>query len=351
MSDLSKYFCRKPFDNFEVDTTGDVRICCGMWVSETIGNIYTTSPEEIFDSNMANKIRESILDGSFSFCNKELCPHISTLDLPKFDEVKDGRYKTDKASFPIFFNLMTDESCNLICPSCRISKVNFKSGPIYDKKKAGNDAIIKYTLKKARENPDHNIYLHITGSGDPFASRIYREFLFGFDGRLYPNVKINLQTNGMMFTEVYWDRLNKCHDNLSSVQVSFDAGTPETYAITRRDGDWNLLLKNYKMLTQKREEGKLDALRADFVVQDYNYLEMPDFVDIVAPLSGTDNIVFQKIVNWGTYSDEEFSKREICNPKHPEYEDFLKVLRDDRLRNPKICWGNVAPYYNEAHIK
>jgi MoaA/NifB/PqqE/SkfB family radical SAM enzyme len=345
-------FCVKPFDNFEVDTNGDVRVCCGMWLPDIIGNINEEDIQDIFDSDKARKLRRSIIDGSFKYCNHQLCPHLVNNDLPEKKDMVGGRYKTEEASFPVFFNFCNDASCNLSCPSCRISKHNLLKGKIYKQKKITNDKIIEYVLKNAKENPNYNIYLHITGSGDPFASRIYREFLFGFDGRKTPNIKINLQTNGVMFSHVYWKRMYKCQENICSVQVSFDAATSDTYSITRRDGDWDSLLQNYAFLSALRINNKISSLRADFVVQDYNYREMPDFAESVFYIGqGTDNIVFQKIVNWGTYSEEEFKERDICNIEHPEHDDFLEILRDDRLREPRICWGNVAPYYNKAHTK
>jgi hypothetical protein len=51
--------------------------------------------------------------------------------------------------------------------------------------------------------------MNVTGSGDPFGSKIFRDLLFGIDGSKYPNVKINLQTNGVMFTPKYWKNMKK----------------------------------------------------------------------------------------------------------------------------------------------
>jgi len=349
---MNDKFCNKPFDNFEIHEDGNVSVCCTMWLPEIIGNINHQSMDDIFNSDIAKDIRRSILDGSFKYCNAELCPHLVTGTLPEREQMQDSRYLTEEGTFPLFFNFCNDASCNLSCPSCRLSKKNIFKGHIYNEKKKSNDNIVEYALKNAKENPDTTIYMHITGSGDPFASRIYREFLFGFDGREYPNVKINLQTNGVMLTPKYWKMMEKCIGNINSIQVSFDAATPATYSITRRDGDWNTLVNNYNFLAWKRSQKEFDSLRADFVVQDYNYREMPDFAELLLDIwGGTDNLVFQKIVNWGTYSEEEFKQREICNKEHPEYNDFLNILKDDRLRHPKICWGNLAPYYNEAHTK
>ena len=111
---------------------------------------------------------------------------------------------------------------------------------------------------------------NITGSGDPFGSKMYREFLFDFDGTKHPNIKIDLQTNGVMFTPATWKRIHKVHDNLSLVMVSVDAATEPTYDIVRRDGNWGILLENIAFLSKKRKENKMDQLRLDYVVQWHN---------------------------------------------------------------------------------
>jgi len=54
----------------------------------------------------------------------------------------------------------------------------------------------------------------VTGSGDPFGSKLFREFLFNTNGKDFPNVLFNLQTNGVMFTPKYWDKMKDTNYNL-----------------------------------------------------------------------------------------------------------------------------------------
>jgi sulfatase maturation enzyme AslB (radical SAM superfamily) len=349
--DLTNKFCTRPFDHFEVDRNGNAWVCCSRWLPLSIGNLNDSKVEDIIRSVGAREVKKSILDGGFKYCDKSICPDIISGTLPDKDSpyLQQPRYQTENIYDPTFFALTNDESCNLSCPSCRVKKINRTSGEIYEKIVYQNNRILDYLKRKTKENPEKEYWLHVTGSGDPFGSKAYRELLFNFDGREYPNLKLNLQTNGVMFTEKYWNMMEKCHGNLYAILVSFDAAKEDTYNITRRDGDWKTLNKNIEMLGKKRKEGFLKELRVDYVVQDHNYREMPDFVDNMDKVDFIDTYHFQKIVDWGTYPPNEFENRAVWLDSHPEHLDFLGVLKDERLRNDKIWWGNVAEFYNKAH--
>ena len=80
-------------------------------------------------------------------------------------------------------------------------------------------------------------------------------------------------------------------------------------------------------------------MRLDFVVQAINFREMPALIAI-AERFGFDGIKFQMIRNWNTYSPAEFERNNIGSREHPEYAEFLDVLRQDVLRAPTIeFWG------------
>ena len=63
-------------------------------MDEDIGNIHDSSISEILNSDTAKNIRASILDGSFSYCNKKTCPRLQNVDaLPKREDITQERYK------------------------------------------------------------------------------------------------------------------------------------------------------------------------------------------------------------------------------------------------------------------
>ena len=43
------------------------------------------------------------------------------------------------------------------------------------------------------------------------------------NGKDFPNLKVNLNTNGVMFTPKTWNNLHKIHNNLHNCRISIDA--------------------------------------------------------------------------------------------------------------------------------
>ncbi len=344
---IENKFCRKPFEHFEVHPSGDVSLCCYTWLPYYAGRIdRTTSVKDVFNSDAVKEIRETIHDGTFRFCNSTLCPHIQNGDLPDKDKVEGPRMQRIVKErivddlMPDFYNLCYDESCNLQCPSCRVNKINFTEGNAYEQRRRIQERIVKDLFYTPHTK---NCTVNITGSGDPFGSKLFRELLFNVDCERCPNININLQTNGVMFTEKYWNKMHKLHNNINTVIVSYDAGTEETYNITRRGGNWDQLQTNMEFLSRLRQEGFIKELRIDFVVQQANYKEMAEVVRIGKRLK-LDKVYFSLIVNWGTWTNEQYMYRAVYSKNHPEYDDFIKVLSDPILDDDIVDLGNVTQF-------
>jgi MoaA/NifB/PqqE/SkfB family radical SAM enzyme len=343
---LKNRFCGRPFDSFELQENGSVYLCCPTWLRWRAGNLHNSSAAEIWNSKVAQDIRRGILDGTFEHCNHDLCPEIQAGTLPtRAEAAKNPRYraimdekKTALDGIPAFFNLSNDKSCNLSCPSCRTQRIQFNDGPGYEARKTLQDRLVESFFTQPTEQP---FVVNVTGSGDPFASRIFRDFLFDLDKAKFPHMQVNLQTNGVLFTEKTWANLKKIHGAVGSVLVSFDAATEATYAITRRGGDWRQLLANMDFLARVRREGGIGELILYFVVQKANFREMADFVRIGKRFNA-DRIYFQRAVNWGTWSVAEHEDQSVWNTHHPLYAEFARAVADPMLDDPTVFMGNVA---------
>ena len=347
MPDLSRKFCHKPFEHFETHPNGQASLCCPNWLpyySPAIGEDYSVN--ECFNNEQVKEIRKSILDGSYKYCKQDMCPHIQEGLLPDKDSVEDEHLKSiienNKIDglTPRFYNLCHDKSCNLTCPSCRNKIFNFNSGPHYDKSLS-----IQTQIEKEVFGKPHNRYclINVTGSGDPFGSKIFRDFLFRIDGKKYPKVLFNLQSNGVLFNEKTWDRMHKIHDNINTVIISLDAGTKETYNVVRKGGHWEKLQDNLKFLSSLRKSKYIKELRLDFVVQKLNYTEMPEFVEIAKRLE-VDGAYFSLVSNWGHWSEEEYFNHNVANESHPEFESFINILKNPIFNDPIVIMGNVAGF-------
>ena len=345
---LEGRFCRNPFVQLDVYEDGRLYSCCSSWLPTPIGNLKSGSVVDSWNSNASQKIRESIFDGSFRYCHQKVCPMIQQDNLPTIEEARKDPFLRDIIDkrqtrlevLPTFVNLCNDASCNLFCPSCRTQRINYPNGKEYEKRQHLQDKITQELFSRPT---DHPFTVNVTGSGDPFASAVFRDFLYKLEGKDFPNMRINLQTNGVLLTPRNWQRMEKIHDNIATILVSFDAALPETYAITRRGGNWDLLQENVKRLGELRARGELGLLRLDFVVQRANYREMPAFVELGKAL-GADQVSFSMVLDWGTWSIAEYEKQCIWKEDHPQFTDFIRVLEDPILDDPMVVLGNITEY-------
>ena len=103
--------------------------------------------------------------------------------------------------------------------------------------------------------------------------------------------------------------------------ISFDAGSEETYKITRVGGDWNRLLENTKFIIDLIAKYKFQTeIKADFVVQKSNYKDLPKFAELCKDLGIKPNHM-QKMWNWGTWDHDVFADLNVYNRDHPLYEE------------------------------
>jgi MoaA/NifB/PqqE/SkfB family radical SAM enzyme len=343
--DLSDFFCPEPFESFELRPDGDVYVCCPAWLPVPIGNFHRQRPEEIWNSAAAQAIRRSILDGTFKHCSRLHCPAIVNRRLPRRTALKDPYHRTIVAQSrvrlerrPVRVLMSQDRSCNLSCPSCRTTLVLARKEE-QDRLNAMFETVMLPLLRDARR-------VKITGSGDPFASAHYRHILKRLSRRELPHLKVQLQTNGLLLDRRAWEEL-ELDGLVESVWVSIDAARPETYAIVRRGGSFDRLMENFGFLAALRRQGQIRQLRLDFVVQALNFREMPGAVEIARAFS-FDAIYFQMIRNWGTFTVAEYDRHFIGAPDHPDYGEFLEVLRHPHLSWEGVNWSNLRRLYERA---
>ncbi|MDH4137092.1 MAG: hypothetical protein OEW09_10315, partial [Anaerolineae bacterium] len=94
-------------------------------------------------------------------------------------------------------------------------------------------------------------------------------------------------------------------------------------------------------ISKLRETGSLKYVKISMVVQENNFTEMPDFVRLGKRFN-FDAVFFSQLVNWGTYSDEEFNNRAIHLPAHPRHSEFVDLLRSEIFNEPTVHLGNLT---------
>ena len=129
--------CRVPWDTIGINNNGEIFICQSpSWVPKFVGNI--TKIDSIYtalNSELAQSIRQEIINGTYRYCNEKLCAFFA--NMPKS---RCGIDPTDTIIPPVTADdnlLITqiprdlifdfDYTCNFKCPSCRTEVINWNS--------------------------------------------------------------------------------------------------------------------------------------------------------------------------------------------------------------------------------
>ncbi len=357
-----KLFCRLPFTEVSILPNGDVTpTCCPDWIEFPFGNILKQSWQEIWNGSAAQALRKSSLDGSLRHCSSGWCPSLQAADqgMPnshvyRHDELPERlgekvlldafeKKSTEVAVLPKVVNLIYDRSCNLRCPSCRedILKLSPEEQGILQR----IHGIATSEIVRSAE------ILTMGGTGDPIASPTLRDFLINLRKEDFPNLKvIGLQTNAQLLTVKLWEQMKGVQQvECVAIEVSIDAATSSTYNLVRPPGKWDVLMENLHFI---KGLPNLSILIISFVVQENNYHEMEDFIQLGRFLSRfgkkiSVKVMFYQIRSWGQFTEEALRQKQIQNPQHPLHSKFLPALANvEKLRRAHI---NEYPSFQIEH--
>jgi molybdenum cofactor biosynthesis enzyme MoaA len=337
LEDLSDRFCSRPFTTVVSGSEGRTFLCdCPAYLPTATGNLlYSKNAEEVWNSPVAQEIRRSVLDGDFSYCSRTLCGLLKEGRLEKKSEITDpqireviNKRQTKLGFGPRTVQLSHDPSCNLACPSCRSEIITLKGSELATYE-AARDRVVMPLLARTKG------HVMVSGGGDPFASKHYRSILSTINSEKFSDLNISILTNALVLTPKQWDEFRGAHPLIKSLLVSVDAARPETYFDVRRPGRFERLLPNLEFLSERRRNGDFGLFGLCFVVQEKNFREMPEFVDLGRKL-GVDLIWFQRLVNFGTFDEQGLRDADVGDPNHPHHAEFQSILADQRMRDPSV---------------
>lgn len=316
--DRKDWVCTQPFHFSEI-FDDKMYMCCPNWLPVDLGN--PTNIKENWNSDQAEKVRNSILDGSYKYCIESRCPKLTGLKQGKTGGfVHKSEFVVDNTLKSVKFNF--DRSCNLKCPSCRKDFIIYEGDERTKTEKLLNE--IEVQLGSDLE------HIECTGSGDPFFSRTFRKWMMNFNPKMYPKLtSIHLHTNATLWNRSNWERMTNIHKLVKSCEISIDAATKSTYENkTRIGGNWDSVSSNLEYISTLPY---LETIHLSFVVQEDNFTEMYDFYKLAEKLfkhTGKNwKVFYNRVVNWGTFTDEEFSKVDIASPDHLRSTEFSEEYR------------------------
>jgi radical SAM protein with 4Fe4S-binding SPASM domain len=299
-------FCSVPYTTLSVDDDGDVHLCiCAAHMPYIIGNIYKQTLQEIWLGDEANKVRQAVDDGDFTYCNWD-CNRLEHLpDTPKT--------LPELSKFPTIFKIDMDKSCNLKCPSCRENVIIEKHADKILQQTKIFEEIINWGL----ENPQTTMTVIPVGSGEIFASHSGLNFLHALENYPHNNIKLHLTSNGTLIKKNQ-DLIFKLKNFITDWSISIDAATPETYALVR-GGNWNDLLEGLEIV---QEFNIKPALR--FCIQQKNYHEIEAFAEFAQKYGG--KFGFQKLSDWGHWTIQWWRDSNVFDRTKPSFNEALQSL-------------------------
>jgi MoaA/NifB/PqqE/SkfB family radical SAM enzyme len=311
-------FCLQPYNTVQISPEGDVRLCgCLAWMPITVGNIFQQSLISILSSPLAVEIRQSITQGTYDYCNEDVCgvivndqlierQNLSARDLESIDN-------PGKVKWPTEIFLAGDMTCNLSCPSCRTSIIKLRPEEI-----ERNEQLGKILTQNLFTYPsDEIITLHLSTTGELFSSPMLLNFLQNIKTENFPNLKIWIQTNGLLCKK-FWHKIIGIESKIQNITVTIDAAQPDTYHRLRRGGKWDDILDNLSWLQQKKNEIGM-TLHTRMVVQHQNYRQMKSFYDMSMKYNA-DQVDYCRLTNRFTYPPGEFAMHDVFDSAHPEYQ-------------------------------
>ncbi|PTS73734.1 radical SAM protein [Sphingomonas sp. HMWF008] len=340
---LTGKICETPFQQMDVLERSS-HLCCASWLSTSAGDLSTTGWREVWNSDAAQAIRASVHDGSYRYCNKGACPKIQSNALPLASELAArssywadllAATATELSAGPEVVNLAYDRTCNLSCPSCRVERFAADDGTRARFAEMQERAILPL-LANAKT-------VFVTGSGDPFASKNFRQLMRDLTPEAYPDLNFQIMTNGMLFTRAQWDSFPTLHNRVKILKVSIDAATGPTHEKLRRGARWPVMMENMAFAGELTAQRLVDHFELVFTVQSDNYREMGDAIDLARHVGAT-GVYFARLTNWGTFSAEEYRDKAVFLPLHPDHADFLQQMSDPRLRDPIVLLGDLESF-------
>ena len=312
--------CHMPFERIDIQENGNCAVCCSQWMPRFYtGNALAegVTALDIFRNERSVAARQSMLDGSFKFCDMVKCPVFANDTLPTKEAAAHLGPNTRAAlqhgtidpDYPSYVLLAFDQSCNLSCPSCR-SHVITEKMDMQTRKEELIGTSIAPLLKKAN-------VLHINPAGELFVSRPLRRLLSKLNSQDYPDLKLNIISNGMLLNRREWDKFQGIHGMVDSIRISTDAATKPTFEKLRRGGRWEIFYENLKFLAGLKDRGEINEFKLSFTYQADNFREMPAFVDMCRDLTPHAIIIFEKLENWGTFKPEDYMRMAVHKMDHP----------------------------------
>lgn len=275
----SEIVCITPWTTMDVHVSGRVHQCCADWTVGDRGDLAQASLHDIWNGEGYRSARRLMAQGPIDHLCRDICPRLYD------QQFAESRLRIAPGSEPFVRNqlLLAEELAERrdvltarpleisVCPS---TYCNY-------------DCVMCVLGRTPREDLDARIWEELPAflptlktltllGGEPLANPYVMRFLREFDREAWPDVRVDLVTNGSLLTAKALTHMRHCA--FGDVIFSLNAGTPDVYAGLMRHGDLQQVLDNLDALIQWRaRQRRWFGISASLVVQPANKDDLVEF--------------------------------------------------------------------------
>ena len=311
---MGKIICRNPFYYCDIGIDGNVYVCCNKWCNfYSIGNILEDDLHEIFYGKKIKELINQFINQDFKYCKTNMCLGAQRVDENSFYKLFNEFSSNKKRQIRLNF----DTSCNLQCIFCRHSFEMADAAQIQITEKLISK--IKGFLPEFNEN---HWEISLNGVGEVFVSKPFLD-LIKHISQNYKNINFQIITNGVLCSEKMLENLG-ITDRISGLEVSVHAASERTYNKLIKGGNFKKVSENLKYISSLKKSGKIEKFQMNFAINAYNYKEMEKFAKWSIKLGAHPSFLPLLILNEN--ERVQFDRLNVVNPKHTEYNNFLKII-------------------------
>ncbi len=211
------------------------------------------------------------------------------------------------------FHVVGEDACDLYCQMCR-EEIHGNTIEQEHVERCWNE--LNENLKQLK-------VVHFGGTGEPLIQERTLNFLNTLTPEMAPNLEcVFIITNGLNFTESFWNQLSPFVREKMELQISVDGATKEVYETVRRGGNFDILTKNLSFIKAL----PLRYFTMSMCVQKGNFMDTRKFID------------FARSYNAKPIFGQVFLRPHLaCDlPEHEDHQAFLKIIDDPEFSSPDV---------------
>lgn len=268
-------FCSLPFNEIFLGPDGGIKPCCSSW--ENIGNLHDNKIDDILNSDIARRMRKSIIDGVWDpaceTCRRQEAQGARSERKSNVEEFLEQNNLIDESYFKLTrLDLRWSNTCNLSCTYCYeyfSSKWSQIKGIKVNTIKDENENSLFLLIEKHK--PTINVILML--GGEPFLQKQNARLIETLTGRSFyvlTNLAVPLKTNKIAQQYI--------KEPMGQIGVSFET-VRDRYEYVRHGASWEVFEENVKYINTVRESHfRLEAHSLYSIYSAFNMVEFYDFI-------------------------------------------------------------------------